>query len=393
MGIGGHGLFAQAGKPSTDSKTLVGLSASASNSLFAPSSMPAPLARDYISSSSATTRALSMVGRMGEAGTEKQTLFFDKSMTYLNRAMMGPPSTCSTFPAETTPQMGPPGEFSRPTIYSYPQYHCLESYTSSSAMLTSPQAPGSTWATISAQMITRSPSTTRTDTGRNNCGSSAPHGLTDGSRFISSTPIAVTHHNVPARPYDSRLTPNPSPLRPHCLARDRLRLWCPQVPRSRLDHTGSLVNISDNDIDCIITVLAHSHAPNTKETYGSGLLVFHVFCDAWNIPEEQRCPASPVLILAFIAGCSGLYSGKSLENYFYAIRAWHLLHGQPWLANHDQCALALAGGKRLAPPTSKRPKRAPFTVDLLIAIRSTLDLTSPLHAAVYACLTTSFCYK
>ncbi|KAG2338695.1 hypothetical protein BDR05DRAFT_978039 [Suillus weaverae] len=121
----------------------------------------------------------------------------------------------------------------------------------------------------------------------------------------------------------------------------------------------------DGNIDRIITVLAHSHATSTCETYGSGLLVFH----------EQHCPASSVLILAFIAACSGLYSGK--------IQAWHLLHGQPWLANHDQCTLALGGGKCLAP-------EAPFTVDILIAIHLTLDLTTPLHTAVYACLTTCF---
>lgn len=114
-----------------------------------------------------------------------------------------------------------------------------------------------------------------------------------------------------------------------------------------------LVRISDSDIDRIITVLSHSHAQSTWETYGSGLLVFHVFCDACKIPEEQRCPASSVLMLAFIAACSGLYSGKSLENHFYAVRAWHLLHGQPWLVNTDQCTLAISGGKRLTPITSK----------------------------------------
>ncbi|KAG2056926.1 hypothetical protein BDR06DRAFT_1038034, partial [Suillus hirtellus] len=150
------------------------------------------------------------------------------------------------------------------------------------------------------------------------------------------------------------------------------------------------INITDSNIDRIIMVLSHSHAQSTRETYGSSLLVFHVFCDTRAIPEEQRCPASSVLILAFIAACSGLYSGKSLENYFYAVRAWHLLHGQPWYADSDQCTLAMAGGRQLVPITSKRPKHTPFTIDILVAIHSTLDLSSPLHTAVYACLTTSF---
>lgn len=85
-----------------------------------------------------------------------------------------------------------------------------------------------------------------------------------------------------------------------------------------------------------------------------------------------------------------MYSGKTLENYLYAIRAWHLLHGQEWLVNRDQVSGALEGAKRLAPKSSTRPKRTPFTVDLIGALHSALDLTNPLHAAVYACLTTSF---
>ncbi|KAG2338396.1 hypothetical protein BDR05DRAFT_978145 [Suillus weaverae] len=148
--------------------------------------------------------------------------------------------------------------------------------------------------------------------------------------------------------------------------------------------------LTTHDIDRILDVLGHVHTPSTRETYGSGLLVFHVFCDARTIPEAQHCPASSVLILAFIAACSGLYSGKTLANYFYAVQAWHMLHGQPWLANHDQCTLALGGGKRLQPVTSKWLKTAPFTVDIFIAIHSTLDLSTPLHAAMYTCLTMSF---
>lgn len=157
-----------------------------------------------------------------------------------------------------------------------------------------------------------------------------------------------------------------------------------------MDHTGAVVAISEDDLDRILVVIAHSHAPSTRETYGSGLLVFHVFCDSRNVAEIQRCPAPSLLILAFIASCAGMYSGKTLENYLYSVRAWHLLHGQPWLVNHDQVSLALEGSKRLAPATSTRQKRTPFTVDLIKDLRSMLDLATPLHAAVYACLTTSF---
>jgi hypothetical protein len=203
-------------------------------------------------------------------------------------------------------------------------------------------------------------------------------------------PLVTNLSNAIPRAYPLTLTPIPSSLRPHCLAKDRLRLWLPATARSRLDHHGSLVPVSEADLQRILTVIAHSHAPSTRESYGSGLLVFHVFCDARQIPEEQRCPASSVLLLTFIAACAGLYSGKTLENYFYAIRAWHLLHGSAWLANPQESSLALEGASRLAPPSSKRPKRDPFTIALILALRPVMDLTDPLQAATYACLTVSF---
>ncbi|KAG2754254.1 hypothetical protein P692DRAFT_20721388, partial [Suillus brevipes Sb2] len=51
---------------------------------------------------------------------------------------------------------------------------------------------------------------------------------------------------------------------------------------------------------------------------------------------------------------------------------------------------SLKGAKRLAPPTSKRPKRTTFTITIITVIRATLDLDHPLHTAVFACLTTFF---
>lgn len=148
--------------------------------------------------------------------------------------------------------------------------------------------------------------------------------------------------------------------------------------------------MSKDGLDRILLVISHSHAPSTWKTYGPGLLAYHVFCDTRNISEDQCCPASPVLLLAFIAACAGVYAGTTLENYFYAICAWHLLHGEPWLPNHTKSSLALSGAAKLAPPSSKHPKRAPFTVELISRICSVLDMSKPLHAAIFVCLTTSF---
>ncbi|KDQ62028.1 hypothetical protein JAAARDRAFT_121512 [Jaapia argillacea MUCL 33604] len=214
-------------------------------------------------------------------------------------------------------------------------------------------------------------------------------GKIDPSRFGASIPLAVTESSGKPRPYRQGLVPNVSPLRPHCLARDRLRLWIP-LTRRRAEDTYGPINISDDDLDRVLAVINVSWASGTRETYGSGLLIFHVFCDLRKISEAQRCLASSILMLTFISSCAGSYSGKTLVNYFVAIRAWHTLHGQPWNMDNTEMKAVLDGAAILAPPSSRRPKREPFTPKLIASIRTQLDLSNPLDAAVYACLTTTF---
>ena len=50
----------------------------------------------------------------------------------------------------------------------------------------------------------------------------------------------------------------------------------------------------------------------------------------------------------------------------------------------------LKAADKATPPSSRRSKRTPFTIDFILTIRNNLDLSTPLHAAVFACLTTIF---
>jgi hypothetical protein len=127
-----------------------------------------------------------------------------------------------------------------------------------------------------------------------------------------------------------------------------------------------------------------------KETYGAGLLVFHVYCDLNHIDEDKRCPVSSNLLLQFLSSCAGAYSGSSLANFAAGIKAWHLLHGRPWLVQPDELKATLGGATVLAPSASKRPKRQPFTPEFISTIRNHLNLDKPLDAAVFACMTTTF---
>jgi hypothetical protein len=198
-----------------------------------------------------------------------------------------------------------------------------------------------------------------------------------------------TRVSTPA-PYFKDRTPLPSVQRPHVLARDRLRLWLPLSPRNALDQECHPTNLTLTDIERVREVMIGAWADSTRETYGSGLLIFHVFCDKKNISEAQRAPASPILIASFIATLCGTYSGTAITNYVCGIQAWHVLHGLSWHMNTAEVDALLKAAKKSTPPTSKRKKRQPYTISFMISIRDNLDLTDPLHAAVFACLTTTF---
>ena len=148
--------------------------------------------------------------------------------------------------------------------------------------------------------------------------------------------------------------------------------------------------LSETDLDSILAVMYVSWAQGTQETYGAGLLVFHIFCDTCDIPESQCCPAAPFLVIMYISSCASSYSGSTLTNYVFGLQAWHILHGQPWAMDDIQIKTALDGAAKLAPPASKCPKWEPFTLTLIEKLFSQLDHADPLDASVRACLTVSF---
>jgi hypothetical protein len=190
--------------------------------------------------------------------------------------------------------------------------------------------------------------------------------------------------------YTPGLAPLHSILRPHCLARERLRLWKPTSPRTPSDSQGTLIDIRALDLRRIEEILLHAWSDNTLESYGSGLLAFHVYCDMKAIPDAERAPASPITMSSFIAAMAGSYSGKTITNYLYGVRAWHILHGVPWQLNEPEVEALLKAADKLTPSSSKRKKRRPYTTDFIVAIRNNLNLDDPLNAAVYSCLTSAF---
>ncbi|KIN93569.1 hypothetical protein M404DRAFT_35970 [Pisolithus tinctorius Marx 270] len=209
--------------------------------------------------------------------------------------------------------------------------------------------------------------------------------LTTPNHYLSST--------APPRPYCPGLTPCPSPLCPHCLAKEHLQLWQPSptqlrvtcVPEEEGAHT-----ITEQQVNHILEVIGVLWAEKTKETYSTRLLTYHVFCDTHGISEAQRAPIAANTLLAFLSSCAGSYSGSALSNFMASLQAWHLLHGLPWNINPDELHTILEGASRLAPASSRRALCEPFHVNTLELFHSLMDPESLKDAAIFACLTIVF---
>lgn len=184
----------------------------------------------------------------------------------------------------------------------------------------------------------------------------------------------------------ARMAPTHSPLRPHCLAGDRLSQWLPSQARQK----QNTIILSSRTRSSIHRTLNASWHHTTKRTYGAGLTAFHVFCDKEQITESDRAPCSSDLLAGFVASLAGLYSGKTIRNYVAGVRAWHLMHRLPWQTDELELNRLLTGADKLTPPSSVRPPREPITVDYIATIREQLDISKPLDAAFYACLTIGF---
>ncbi|KAJ6451691.1 hypothetical protein DFH09DRAFT_964839 [Mycena vulgaris] len=188
------------------------------------------------------------------------------------------------------------------------------------------------------------------------------------------------------RPYPSRLLLRPSFLRPLCFAGERLYKWRPTTSRFDRQTSGAVPEV---DLINVTNILSYSWADGTLETYGSGLLVYHCFCDSRSIADVHRAPTSADLLAAFLAAAAGSYAGKTLEGYLSGVRAWHTIHGMHWAPVKAECDALIRAAAALQPKSATK-KRRPYTVDIITILLTHLDPDAPLDASVGSCLTTGF---
>ncbi|KAF7344088.1 hypothetical protein MVEN_01698500 [Mycena venus] len=180
----------------------------------------------------------------------------------------------------------------------------------------------------------------------------------------------------------------PSTFRPHVPADRRILLWT--SPHSLATHSAmQLAGINLLMQARIFEGLLLAHVPETRESYGAGLLRFHQFCDREGIGEAARMPADRFLLAAFVAQAIGTCTGKCIRNWLNGLRLWHIFNDAAWHGDEGWLpALKKAADKGGIP--FKRPPRGPITREHLRALRASLDLNTPFGAAVWAAALATF---
>ena len=119
----------------------------------------------------------------------------------------------------------------------------------------------------------------------------------------------------------------------------------------------------------------------------SGLLRFTQFCDIMSVPEDARMPAPDHLLASFIANWSGVVSRSTIDTWIAGISFWHTINGAPWQGG-KLLKVTCAGALKLQP--NAKPKRAPVTIEHVVALSRALDLTDCFDAAIFAVACVAF---
>jgi hypothetical protein len=179
----------------------------------------------------------------------------------------------------------------------------------------------------------------------------------------------------------------PSLLRPHILAFERLCCWV--SPQAFSHHTYVTSQISLSTASTLMEVMLSSLEPKTRSNYGASLLHFTQFCDLLAIPKNDRCPASEVLVLAFIASYAGKRSTECINGWLAGLKFWHTFQGAPWLGGPMLCSVK-KGVAKLVPDESHQDKSEPVTLKHLHCLLRNLDLSNSKDAAVFSASTAAF---
>jgi len=136
-------------------------------------------------------------------------------------------------------------------------------------------------------------------------------------------------------------------------------------------------------------VMLSSLEPKTHSNYGAGLLHFMQFCNQLVIPEQNHCPASEVLISAFIASHVGRHSADCVNGWLAGLKFLHTFQGASWLSGPMLCSIK-KGVLKLVPAASHKDKSEHVTLEHIHCLLRDFDLTNAKDATIYSALTAAF---
>lgn len=106
----------------------------------------------------------------------------------------------------------------------------------------------------------------------------------------------------------------------------------------------------------IQSIISTAYANSTKETYSSGLSLFHAYCDQISLFESKCTPLNQNLITDFATFIIGIVCPSTISNYLARLYAWHLIHGVPWQISHNEIQLLIHTTKH----NNSTPKNSPY---------------------------------
>ncbi|KIL56020.1 hypothetical protein M378DRAFT_201055 [Amanita muscaria Koide BX008] len=204
-----------------------------------------------------------------------------------------------------------------------------------------------------------------------------------GSSRFSSNSSAGSHRNS-RNTWRTLACPYPQPIPgPSYLARTSS-----STPRQATSYT-SAGDLADNLPAQVGAAVALAWAPATRQRYDVSIQEFTQFCDNQRVPEEERLPASEMLLALFAASMVGEIAGATISGKIHALRAWHIRNNKQWKgAVLLQHVLKGAANARLGAGIQTR--RMPITLEMLVELHDGLDLAEHLDAAVFAVATMAF---
>ncbi|KAG2132464.1 DNA breaking-rejoining enzyme [Suillus bovinus] len=194
----------------------------------------------------------------------------------------------------------------------------------------------------------------------------------------------VTRPDEPIRIPSSESCNNASVnYRPSVLASERVLLWTTPYGITFQNQLEQLY--PESYVVKLFFVMAESLDESTRNDYGAGLLHFNQFCDRLSIPEQDRMPASEVLLSIFIADAAGSISSSTADNWLAGLRFWHVINGAQWYGERSECLRHVQRGLRhLAPPNLNPQHAPPITFESLVQLYQGLEHSNTFNTAVLA---------